>query len=89
MNKTTKSKRTAVDGSDQRLVRRWLRINYGVNRREKGKTLHAYGKLRCKGDWSADDTHRHIRTLILKRHPGWMLTGYALISPNDQEHTPK
>lgn len=69
-------------GSDRRLVRRWIRINYGLNRREKGRMVHAYGKIRCKGDWSEDATHRHIRALILKRHTGWMITGYALISPN-------
>jgi hypothetical protein len=81
MNKTPKPETASKRDSEQHIIRSWLKINYGLNRLENGKTRHAYGKLRCKGDWKSDKTHRHIRELILKRNPGWMITGYALISP--------
>jgi hypothetical protein len=57
----------------------WLRINYGLNRKHKRKFEHLYGKIRCVGSWECDETHNKIRTLIRRRHPGWNITGYALI----------
>jgi hypothetical protein len=60
----------------------FLRVNYGINRR-KGKGIeHANGKMRIKGLWEDDATHDKIRRIICSRHPGWLITGWCLVSPN-------
>jgi hypothetical protein len=60
----------------------WLRVNYGISRR-KGKGIeHSQGKIRIKGNWELDDTHDKIKRIIFKRHPGWLITGYAIAPSN-------
>lgn len=56
-----------------------LKINYGLNRGKGSNHRHRYGKIEVVGDWEDDETQREIRRRILDRHPGWFLTGYALI----------
>ncbi len=56
-----------------------LMINYGVNRRSGRGLEHDYGKVLVDGVWGEVETHRRIRRAILRRHPGWTPTGYALI----------
>lgn len=56
----------------------WLRINYGINRRNGRKIEHANGKMRVKGNWGDEATHAKIRRLIARRNPGWSITGWCI-----------
>jgi hypothetical protein len=78
MNETTKPAQTPpapAAGSE------WLRINYGLNRKVGRKMQHRNGKLRVKGEWAVFATHNRIRDLIMRKNPGWMITGYCLAEP--------
>ncbi len=56
-----------------------MKINYGINRKnEKGKTEHDNGHIKLNVGWGNDKDHAEIRDAIRKKHPGWMITGYAI-----------
>ncbi len=60
----------------------FLRINYGINRRLRGRRFeHQNGKMRVNGDWSDNATHEKIIAIILRRHPGWRITGWCPAPP--------
>lgn len=57
----------------------FVTINYGINHRLYGRHFsHRNGTMRIKGDWSSDSTQQKIKRIIIKRHPGWNITGWAL-----------
>lgn len=63
-----------------------VRVNYSVNRRRfRGKIEHRSGSLLVRGAWESAKTHERIFRRILKKNPGWMVTGWALApAPNAQ-----
>ncbi len=63
-----------------------ITIRYGINRprgprKRDGRDHQSHGPIEVDGVWGDDDTHTRIRAEIRKRHPGWMVTGYALVNP--------
>jgi len=56
-----------------------LKINYGINRKEKKGVIHRQGTMKIEGDWENGETHKMIRAKIISDHPGWNITGYCLV----------
>lgn len=55
-----------------------IRINYGINRRISFGIAHINHWMRIKGVWLDTPTHDKIIKIIRRRHPDWLITGYAL-----------
>jgi len=68
----------------------FIRVNYGINRPRPGGRKHdiehRHGKMRIKGDWEDGETHEKIKAIVWRRHPGWLITGWEIVTPNDQAH---
>ena len=62
----------------QRPCSAFLRVNYGINQRLQGRHFsHRNGKMRIKGNLADDATHKKIKAIIRRRHPGWNITGWT------------
>lgn len=57
----------------------YIRINYGINRKEGKRIVHRNGTMRIKGVWGEEETSKKIRAIIYRRHPGWLVTGWAYV----------
>ena len=63
----------------QRPCSAFLRVNYGINQRLQGRHFsHRNGKMRIKGNLADDATHKKIKAIIRRRHPGWNIAGWSL-----------
>lgn len=68
-----------------------MKINYGINRRMQGKKgIEHPNHVLIMPDyaiWEASDTQAQIKKMIIEKHPGWNITGYALAEEdgNDRE----
>jgi len=65
-----------------------MKVNYGINRKnpEKGpRIIHQNGKIELPdvpdSEWDREgsEVHGQIRATIQSKHPGWMITGYAIV----------
>lgn len=56
-----------------------MRINYGINRRAKGRKFieHKNGTMTIR----ADSTCSQVVAKIQAKHPGWLVTGYCPAIP--------
>lgn len=65
-------------------------IRYGINRRRPGSRSkknieHRNFSMTLEGiEWN-DEGISAIREEILRRHPGWCITGYLIASPEIQD----
>lgn len=68
-----------------------MKVNYGINQRREGRWVHENHSLElpqyADDRWDDDfdgDVHREIRRAINEAHPGWLITGYAIVRPRPE-----
>ena len=76
-NRKEDAERFAVAG--QALYPRRLTVRYQVVSSDRTKMLHQNGKIAVPGVWETEETQKLIAETIQKLHPGWVVSGWALV----------
>ena len=63
----------------QAIYPRRLTVRYQVVSSDRTKILHQNGKVTVPGVWEEEETQNVIQETIQKLHPGWVVSGWALV----------